>query len=131
MHRPIQVKKQGLESIHIPDHEVITRRSQFRMKKDLADKKKEKKLKKEAEKMKAKEEKKAAKAEASKKKKESKKASKTTGEESKIKSKKTGRSAAEKEKGWKKSTCDGKKKGEIDKEDHASRRERCRQEERT
>ena len=113
MHRPIQVKKQGLESIHIPDHEVITRRSQFRMKKDLADKKKEKKLKKEAEKaekMKAKEEKKAAKAEASKKKKESKKASKTTGEESKIKSKKTGRSAAEKEKGWKKSTCDGKKK---------------------
>ena len=43
---PIQVKSHGIESVQIPDHEVVTRRKQFRMKKDRAQGKREKKQKK-------------------------------------------------------------------------------------
>lgn len=33
---PMQVKKSGIEAVEIPEHEVVTRRKQFRMKKDKA-----------------------------------------------------------------------------------------------
>ena len=35
-----QVEETGEDGIHIPEHEVITRRRQFRMKKERTDKKK-------------------------------------------------------------------------------------------
>jgi hypothetical protein len=45
-----QVASTGADGITIPDHEVITRRKQFRMKKDRAERKKEKKQQKQLEK---------------------------------------------------------------------------------
>ena len=37
-----QVESNGEDAVTVPDHEVITRRKQFRMKRDVADQKKEK-----------------------------------------------------------------------------------------
>ena len=79
----------GLDDVIIPDHEVVTRRKQFRMKKDLAEQKKKKKQDKKEEKDRKKEEKDKKKAEkaAAAEKKKADKALKQRGRNSKEKAK--------------------------------------------
>ena len=99
---PMQVKKSGIEAVEIPEHEVVTRRKQFRMKKDKAQArqtKKEQKAK-DAEEKKALKESKKADREAKKLEKEAKKKlekeAKKSKKHAKSSSSKVGRNAAEK-----------------------------------
>ena len=95
-----QVKQSGESTIEIPDHEAITRRQQFRLKKDRAEKKREKKIWIKQKKEKKKQEKAAKKA--------AKEAAKADGP------KKRGRKAAEKSKEKQKTRKIQKKKEESE-----------------
>lgn len=90
----------GADGITIPDHEVITRRKQFRMKKDRAERKKEKKQQKQLEK----EEKRVAREKKKAEKEKIKLAAKTKKGDKETQPKKRGRKANEKAEGWKRDT---------------------------
>ena len=101
---PLQVELHGPSAVEIPEHEVITRRKQFRMKRDRAQEKRTKKDQKDkdkAAKKDGKQEKKGKKAEPKKKAKEEGGKSKGSSKD-KVPSKSKGRSSAEKAKERKK-----------------------------